>query len=200
MYNLNKNMNKKQKGSTLILLVLIVLILAGIGAAGYYLINQDSQKYADWKTYENKVLGYEIKYPNDWIHREYPNTQTGAGFRPINSDYEFININAMTGAEMDYNIPFNDYVKEAAIKEIQGFEKLNSIEEISTATVIKGYKTTWIYSDMNSNDKNISLPITYFDYKKTVGDFKYMTIQVSLGDKEYEEIYEQMLSTLKIIK
>ena len=195
-----KKMNKNQKGSTLILLILIVLILAGVGAASYYLINQDSQKYADWKTYENKVLGYEIKYPNDWIHREYPNTQTGAGFRPINSDYESININAIVGAEMDYNIPFNDYVKEAAIKEIQGFEKLNSIEEISTAIGIKGYKTTWIYSDMNNNDKNISLPITYFDYKKTVGDYKYMTIQVSLGDKEYEEIYEQMLSTFKLIK
>lgn len=158
---------------------------------------------ADWKTYTNEEFGYTIKYPNDWTYREYPATQTGAGFRPINQpdevQYEFINIDARRGAEMDDNMLFSDYVKEAAIKEIQNFEKLNSIEEIITDTGIKGYTTTWIYYSMRDNKKDISLPITYFDYRKTIESVKYMTIQSSLENKDYQKIYEQMLSTFNFI-
>lgn len=160
---------------------------------------------ANWKTYTNDKFGYTIKYPNDWTYREYPDTQTGAGFRPINKSdevrYEFINIDAMRGVEMDYNIPFIDYVKKAAIKEIQGFEKLNSIEEINTVSGIKGYKTTWIVSSIRDiNKKSVSLPITYFDYKKTIGSAKYMTIQISLENNDYEKTYEQMLLTFKFLR
>ncbi len=194
-------MNRNKKIFASITIILIVLFICG---ASYYFINKQSQidGTANWKTYTNEKFGYTIKYPNDWTYREYPDTQTGAGFRPINQSnevqYEFINVGAYGSAENEYNVPFDDYVKEAAIAEIQNYEKLNSIKQITTDAGIKGYETTWIYYDMRSKEKKASLPITYIDYQKTVGS-KYKTIQINLGNEDYEKIYDQMISTFKFL-
>jgi hypothetical protein len=194
-------MNRNQKIFASIVIVLVVLFGCGVC---YFFINKQSQisETANWRTYTNEKFGYTIKYPNDWAYREYPDTQTGAGFRPINQpnevQYEFINVGAYGSAENEYNVPFDEYVKEAAITEIQNYEKLNSIKQITTDVGIKAYETTWIYYDMRSKEKGTSLPITYIDYQKTVGS-KYKTIQINLGNKDYMKIYDQMISTFKFL-
>jgi hypothetical protein len=162
-------------------------------------------KSAGWQTYINEGFGYSINYPIEWAFREFPDTKSGAGFRPLSSleeiESECINIDARGTAENEYNTPFDEYVKVAAIAEIQGYEKLNSIESVTTTSGLAGFKTTWIYKIIDGQEK-ISLPITYFENKKTVqmenGQLKYKTIQTTLNNKDCEEIYNKMLPTFRI--
>lgn len=164
-------------------------------------------KNSGLQTYANKELGYSIDYPTNWTFREFPDTQSGAGFRPLSSlddiASECINIDARGAAENEYNIAFNAYVKKAAVSEIQNYEKLNSIESILTTDGLTGYKTTWIYKSMDGQEKT-SLPITYFENKKTIQEkdsqLKYKTVQVILNDLSCEKVYNQMLSTFKLLK
>lgn len=153
-----------------------------------------------WQTYVNKKFGYSIDYPVNWVFREFPDTQSGAGFRPQNSSSdiasECITIDERGTAANEYVTPFADYVKKAAATEIQGYEKLNSIETITTASGIVGYETAWLYKNINGQEE-ISLPITYFNNKKIVGGMRYKTTQIILNNKDCQAIYDQMLSTFK---
>lgn len=155
------------------------------------------------QTYTNQNFSYIIGYPNNWTFREFPDTKTGAGFRPINSPddiaSECITIDARGTAENEYNTPFADYVRKAAVVEIQGYEKLNSIEIVTTANGLVGYKTTWIYKNIPGPEKT-SLPITYFENKKTVQGLKYKTVQITLNNEDCQEAYEQMISTFKFLQ
>ena len=156
---------------------------------------------ASWKSYQNNKFGYQISYPDDWTYREFPDTQTGAGFRPqISPDdiaSECVTIDERGTAENKYGTPFSEYVKTAAITEIQGYEKLNSIEPVTTASGLTGYMTTWIYKNMTGQEKT-SLPITYFDNPKTSGQLKYKTVQIILNSQDCEGVYNQMISTLRL--
>lgn len=161
----------------------------------------------DWQTYANEKLGYSIDYPHNWALREFPDTQTGAGFRPLSSPEEIASecvvIDARGTAENEYDAPFDEYAEKAAIIEIQNYEELNSMEPVAGADGLAGYKTTWIYKTMSGEEK-ISLPIAYFENKKIIqgenGELKYKTVQVVLNSQNCEEIYSQMLSTLKLLK
>lgn len=160
---------------------------------------------SSWQSYNNKKFGYSINYPSDWTFREFPDTQTGAGFRPLSSandiESECITIDERGTAANQYNTPFEEYVKTAAINEIQGYERLNSIQPVTAADGLAGFETTWIYKNFSGQEKT-SLPITYFDNKKTAqvggNQLKFKTVQVILNNNDCESIYNQMLSTFKI--
>ncbi len=158
-------------------------------------------------TYTNNKFGYSINYPSDWTFREFPDTRTGSGFRPLNSPddiaSECITIDARETAERNYNLPFDEYVKVAGKEEIQNYEKLNSIEPITTDKGLSGYKTTWAYRDFSGQEK-ISLPISYFDNKKITqgqnSQLKFKTFQIILNNQECEEVYNKMLSTFSALE
>jgi len=162
-------------------------------------------KDGDWQTYVNGKFKYSVSYPKDWTYREFPDTKTGAGFRPLSStadvSSECITIDKKGTAENEYYTPFDEYAKIAAPVEIQNYEKLHSIEQIKTESGIIGYKTTWIYKTFGGEEK-ISLPITYFENKKIIGsgkaESKYKTVQIILNNENCGEIYNQMLSTFAI--
>jgi hypothetical protein len=161
----------------------------------------------DWQTYGNTKFSYSIDYPRDWTFREFPDTQTGAGFRPLNGPEEIasecITIDERGTAGNEYSTPFDEYVKRAAIVEIQGYEKLNSIRSVTTTVGLVGYETTWVYRAMDGQEK-VSLPITYFENEKTIqtgnGQLKYKTVQITLNNEDCEGTYNQMLSTLKLLE
>lgn len=160
----------------------------------------------DGQTYLNEDFGYSVNYPSAWTFREFPDTKSGAGFRPLGTPEdvasECINIDARGTAENEYQTPFEDYVKRAAVVEIQNYEKLNSIESITTNSGLVGYETTWIYRSFSGQER-VSLPITYFENKKTVraeyGQLKYKTVQITLNSEDCEETYNQMLATFKLL-
>lgn len=157
---------------------------------------------ANWKTYINTKHSYSVKYPTNWTFREFPDSQNGAGFRllekPNEIQYEVININFSNRALDSQNIPFEEYVKKAAIEDIQNYQSLATIDQVVTQTGLVGYKTTWnVIPIMGNTTKTyVSLPLTYFDTKNESGD----TVQISLTDGAYLSIYNQVLSTFKFTK
>ena len=154
---------------------------------------------SNWKTYSNTKYGYAISYPPNWVYREFPNSKDGAGFRlesePNDLTYEHVSIIYSARGSDDINIPFDTYVKQAATREIQDYLSLVSISEVKTSSNIIGYKTTWNVQEMGqpSSKTYISLPITYFDTKDSYGG----TIQISLEDTNYIDLYNQIISTFK---
>ena len=213
---------KNGKSNWNFLLIVVALAIIVVGGIFWFAAKQEfnyqipeikipekaaKEGTADWKTYINEEFGYSINYPSSWTFREFPDIKSGAGFRPLSSPEEIrsecIYIDAAGTAESEYDTPFDEYVRKAAIVEIQDTKELNSIETVTTTSGLVGYKTTWIYNFLGTGEK-ISLPITFFDNKKTVqtknGRLKYKTVHITLENKDCEEIYSQMLSTFKLIQ
>ena len=70
---------KKENSFPWLWITLIVVVLAAIGYFGWYFYVKSRViipvvpmpiSTADWKTYENKDLGFNIKYPSSWFVRE----------------------------------------------------------------------------------------------------------------------------------
>lgn len=160
----------------------------------------------EWNLYVNEVYNYSIRYPSDWIVREFPDSKTGASFRPSNKpndyQYEYISINK-SGRIMSDELPnptFEEYVKIAG-KEIQNYNSLSTIKKVVTLSGIVGYTTTWKVSPLSSMGRSSgkegeSLPRTYFEIPSNSS----ATIQVEITNDEYKDIYEKMLSTFTIEK
>ncbi|MGI5825878.1 MAG: hypothetical protein ACOX50_00520 [Patescibacteria group bacterium] len=155
---------------------------------------------ADWRTYTNEKYDFSIKYPSSWTFREFPDTKDGAGFRPADKPddvrSECINIHLLPRAADLVSLPFQEYVAKAAVVEIQNYEHLVSLEEITTNVGIVGYKTTWRVRSLDGEELVTSGPITYFDYPKANGD----KIQVAM-DKGSDclDVYNQMILTFRLL-
>jgi hypothetical protein len=171
-------------------------------------ISISPDKTTNWKTYVNEKFRYSVKYPNDWTYREFPDTQTGAGFRPLDKPnevaYEVINIDFSQSGLNSQNVPFEDYVKRVAIDSIQNYESLNTIDKIITQTNEVGYITTWNVLPLwhpgpttsAKEVSSISLPRTYFNTKDSQGDL----IVISLNNENYLNVYKLILPTFEFVK
>jgi hypothetical protein len=149
-----------------------------------------------WLTYKNENFSYQIDYPHNLTLREFSETGTGAGFIITDQDpIDCLTVSARTAVGPKAELTFDDYVKEAAIQEIQGVTELNSIETITTNTGDSVYKTTWNYK-MTGDNQDKNLAITYLEGPGIVGAENYKTIQLTLNDSRCEDIYNQMLLTL----
>jgi hypothetical protein len=161
------------------------------------------------QTYNNTKYGYSVQYPGMWEIQIFPDTQTGANFFLKDSGGNFQSTIATIAVQAkpanDYNIPFDQYVKTAASQEIQGYQKLDSIKQIKTASGLVGYETRWIVQSppilddgghLSKPTTSASLPITYFQIP---GDNK-NTLQVTLADNEKEDAYNNMLQTVAFTK
>lgn len=199
---------------------LLILVLIGIVSISgfFYFRNQSSNdkqgtlsqsedklvppKAPQFKTYTNTKFGFSIQYPQTLEVREYPDTNDGAGFRPAGTSEdpvnEVIEIRVLEKNADMANDPPEDYAKVAATIQIQNYQKLNSIEPVTTNSGLTGYKTTWMVTPTavlgatESGQPTVSLPITYFDLPKAQTP---STVQVTLGDKNYDSDYEAMIKT-----
>lgn len=191
-----------QKGTTPIVIVILIALAVG----GYFIYASSSQdrtkptrsgQKADWKTYSNTEYKYAVNYPATWSVREFPDPKTGATFKPPDSEEEVITIDAM-GQVWDERgaIPFEEYIKTAGMQEIQGYLSLNSSEEVVTKYGLKGFKTTWNVSSL-AGEEYIAQPRTYFPLPEKYGN---KTLQLSLEDDNYAQIYNQMLETIEYLE
>lgn len=155
------------------------------------------------KSYTNSKYGYTVAISQGWTYREFPDTQSGIALRPEDTpnDYqsEFITVNVMQKPANYRTMPFDDYVKIAAVQEIQGYTKLVSFKEITTQSGIVGYETTWQVTPppgAEEEQQRISEPITYFPLPN---DAK-VTVQISLTNAAYVSSYEALLPTFSYIQ
>lgn len=197
-----------------VIVLLLVIAAGGFIFGKYYSKNNVSQtavntksqtpapsptaEVAGWKTYSNSKYNYSIDYLNSWRVREFDQTKTGAAFSPLNkpNDYanETINIDAGQKSIDSVNLPFEDYAKIAATKEIQGYKSLVSIKKITTTEGVVGYETTWMVQSIGPGGSSESSPITYFELPNN----KNYVVKVSLGQPQDLGVYEKMLTTFKL--
>jgi hypothetical protein len=158
----------------------------------------ETEKTDNWQTYTNGDYKLEIKYPAGWTFRDY---NSGAAFFPKDKSTEnetgngYINIGFYKRGANYCKIPFDDYVKIAGPSEIQNYESLNTGEVGINDNGLEFYKITWNYSDFRGN-KKISSPITYFE----TSDDLCGSIEISLNDENYSDIYNKIISTFKFAK
>ncbi len=194
----------------------IFLIIAGViifAGGGYFFWQQQKPPAESPKTisvsgsvrssdYINTKYNFSVVIPNGWKVREFPDTKDGAGLKAPDSENEdiVIAVRQMAPTEDLTYLPFREYVKVAASKEIQNHNSLATIEEIVTRSGIVGFKTTWnVQSMMNlqtgeGGKPGISLPITYFPLPEKYGNY---TLQISLGSDKYLDVYKDLLISLK---
>lgn len=211
----NKNVLKSKFFVLFILfLVMAALLIGGFLLGTSYLGNKSasedfnnksltptvSDKMPGLNTYTNEKYNYSIDYYNNWRFRESPDSKSGAAFSPLSKPNEYenetISISAYNKTLGYSNLSFEEYVKIAATKEIQGYNKLVSINKITTLEGVVGYKTTWMVQSIGPGGSSESLPITYFELPNN----KNMLIRISLDSKEDLGVYEKMITTVKFIK
>lgn len=174
------------------------------------LISIPPDETLNWKTYTNKKNGYSIKYPANWTYREYPDIQTGAGFRPLDKPkdtQEVISINIFDKGLGNLNTTFEDYLKKVCSQTHSGGgdTSLNTTNRIITQTNEIGYIITCNVSPIGyfgptpGKEENpnpaLSLPDTYFNTQNPQENL----IQISLSMNIYLSIYKKMLSTFKFL-
>ncbi len=158
------------------------------------------------KTYVNATFGYSVTYPGTWTFKAFPDVTTGGNFYPAGKENDpysvIVSISANAKAGSQQSVPLAQYVQIAASQEIQGYLKLESSEEITTASGLIGYETTWTVQPspiLGTNPSatsapSLSLPITYFPLPRDMTK----TLQVALADKNYLSDYEMLLTTVKV--
>jgi len=161
----------------------------------------------NWKTYINEQFNYKIKYPDNWILREFPD-KTGGGFQPLSIaseiENEIISVDIIERPGFYQDTPFEEYIKVAGIQDIPIFVELNSVESVSSRYGVEGYITTWKTEGMRGQ-KRISDPIAYLEvvpsrYETIFGrELKYDIIRLDLLREEYLPTFNLMLSTLELL-
>ncbi len=78
----------KIKPTTIIIVIVAAILVIGGGVYWYQTsketessVEDDAQQYNtyNWQTYENKNLGFKIKYPQDWVFEEFEDNTTYFG-------------------------------------------------------------------------------------------------------------------------
>jgi len=213
-----------RKGFAAILIILAVVALIGLLGGAYYLgksnllkpQNQNTtaltspqsastptqDQNSSLKTYTSTKYGFAVDYPASWTVKE--STQTDvATLTPPGAENPVIKIDVSNMVLDDRGpIPFEEYVKTAAKNEIQGYNSLVSISEVTTKSGIKGFKTTWKVSPPPgaAGGSSVSNPMTYFPLSERYGSGmqqKRLELSLESDDGTYTDNYDTILGTLR---
>ena len=153
-----------------------------------------------WTTYTNAKHQYSIEYPASWDKTESPSGD-GVSFKPqnsLNSQDSTNDITVYVGQKTmtENEVTFEEYVKVAAIQEIQNYNKLASIEPVALSSGSVGYKTTWMVQSIvnNGSGESESAPITYFE----VPGRPSVLLRVNSGFDTDQAIYDHMIESVLI--
>lgn len=155
---------------------------------------------ANWKIYTDQKYGYSIEYPPNLSTKEtIPNV-----FVEIIDNTDKNEIVSITNIDMENKsgeqVVLEDFAKTAGPLQYEGYESLHEMKSIMSTSKIKGYETTWNtnFSEvMNvTPGMGVSNPITYFPFPNPN---IYGAVAIELKDKNFETIYDQILSTFKFL-
>ncbi len=162
--------------------------------------SSNSEVPLSWNTYTNTKHQYSIDYPTSWNKTESPSGD-GVSFNPQNSvktegmtDEITVYVGQKTMTENE--LTFEEYVKVAAIQEIQNYNKLASVEPIALSNGSVGYKTTWMVQSIvnNGSGESESAPITYFQIPGKPNSL----LRVNSGFDTDQSIYDYMIESVLI--
>jgi len=94
------------------------------------------------KTYQNQFMGFKLTYPAKYEIKEYRSAEMQLGAELKNKD-GMIDIRVGGAGTMHDQMPFDQYVKIAAIDQIQNYDKLISIKPFVSDSGVRGYETYW---------------------------------------------------------
>lgn len=218
-------MEYSRKSSLKWILTYLIIGIFAYGAIYYFFLNknggysyapQNSQtqnsntKTADWKTYVDSAYGYEIKYPSDWVSKQYSSQYGSGGFiKPLDKAYDpvnaYITMSNLPLTQSSCSMPFSDFVKTAYTGQIGGLgsgdQVINSVEKVDSSNGVEAYETTWKGTKpcggecTNSKEVVVIGTITYFKAASSCNFY-----QLTLYNDNYLDIYNQMISTFKFTK
>ncbi|TSC87784.1 MAG: hypothetical protein G01um10145_965 [Microgenomates group bacterium Gr01-1014_5] len=214
----------RQRGFVEIIVIIGILVLVAIGGAYYFgtqknNINSTSSPFpvsqaspttvdetanpdsigANWKTYINQKSKFSLKYPLNWsIIKQTDETVSLAPADKLN-EYSYgvieVSINPKTGIEKgSSNLSLEEYIKKFAVEEIQGLDKVASMKKITNEKTV-GYKVVWNLVE-GSPAQSKTLTIAYFERfadPEHIARFGWIIQEKA----EYENIYNEMISTFK---
>ncbi len=209
---------RPDRNTTLINIFLIILLLASLAVIFYLLYNYylstrpagdpgsglqnvaldqpddqnpDSTSESGPINTNSQMATFSYSYPSGWTVEE----NVEADFTTIRNDRDenIVTIRVAKKPDSLQNLPFSDYVKVAAINEIQGFEELVSDEAITTEFGDTGYLTIWKIQFLGGEEIN-SNPITYFEHPFDPSK----SIQVNLENGQYQKEYNLIINSFEI--
>lgn len=127
----------------------------------------------------------------DWTIEE--NTEADYAVIRNKQEQNIVSVRIITKTDSMKELSFEDYARQAAANEIQGYQSLESIEKIQAENGIIGYKTTWNIQFLGG-EEFISNPITYFEHPFDPDK----SIQFSLENAEYIQDYDNIIHTFRI--
>lgn len=148
------------------------------------------------QVYTNKQYGFTLEYPKKWTYREFDG---GVAFRRKDkvNDYahEFIIVRVSSKVGEYQSKSLEAYAKIAGPLEIQKYKSLKGFRSIKTSSGVVGYEAYWNYVTLDGKP-DVSDPITYLALPADTTK----TIEISLENGKYYDIYEGMTESLAYTK
>ncbi|MBU0647965.1 hypothetical protein KJ855_02190 [Patescibacteria group bacterium] len=139
-------------------------------------------------SFSSDLAAFTFSVPEDWTVEE----KTEADFSIIHNaeGQNIVSIRVVKKTGSLAELPFDQYAAIAAKEEIQGYNSLEDMIEITTTDQSIGYKTTWKIQFLGG-EEFVSNPITYFEHPFDPAK----SIQVSLENAEYLDTYDLIIES-----
>lgn len=182
-------------------IVATVVYIAGSTHKSKYVPQQRVSIIPGWNVYSNDTYKFAVDYPPNWNYIE-TERKNGATFGPANVDNlssgESIFVQEGGRAGSQCQIPFQDYLYEFG-EAIENYEKVHSIQEVSTQTGLTGYTLRMLFLDRDTQytSSKLSGPYTFFEDNRVPCSQNEGYIVLTHGTEQHLELYNQMVSSLR---
>lgn len=199
--------NNPLKSKLLVVFLGLMALAAVIRVGVYFLEKQEPEQKtaqvvtsptltpdptANWKTYENVGYKYSVEYPSTWEILK--SSDTGASFRPIDKKADFpngvIGIDVRDKTNKDEILSLEEYLRQVVGDETSPSKTLLSLEQVGV-----GYKVKWKVGAVGPYGKEEITTIAYFNLPGKLIEVYWINKEEQT--KEYEQIFNQILSTFK---
>jgi len=152
----------------------------------------------DWKTYEDDKVGLKFRYPQNWYAKPWP----GATFNVLLEDHDF-EFPSQSEIFTSIQIGLDETINPETNEKFKTFKTLNEVMKAEEPFYDKqslkvnyfemeGKKAVQISGVVNSGMKSGSYSsVTYVQLDDQI-------LFIALDNKEYEDIYKQIISTLDL--
>lgn len=135
------------------------------------------------------IASFKFDYPSNWSVEE--NSEADFAVVRNESNQNAITIRVVKKSTNLLELPFDQYVTQAAKNEIQGFQSLENITQFTTKSGTIGYNTTWKIQFLGG-EEFVSNPLVYFPHPFDPDK----SIQISLENADYLEQFNNLVTSM----